>query len=112
VSRGGLAESTIIGELEMEHHVLGHEAAGTVDAVGPDVTDVAQGDFVILNWRAVCGNWRACLRGRPWHCFTRMQAGEVLRSVVAMPPHETAPQRTLRALAGIPAHGAELRPDS
>ncbi|MET7443382.1 S-(hydroxymethyl)mycothiol dehydrogenase, partial [Streptomyces sp. NPDC005568] len=49
--------------------LLGHEAAGVVESVGPDVTDVAPGDFVILNWRAVCGQCRACRRGRPWYCF-------------------------------------------
>ncbi|MER7830888.1 S-(hydroxymethyl)mycothiol dehydrogenase [Streptomyces sp. NPDC095602] len=49
--------------------LLGHEAAGVVESVGPDVTDVAPGDFVILNWRAVCGKCRACRRGRPWYCF-------------------------------------------
>ncbi|MFJ3902712.1 S-(hydroxymethyl)mycothiol dehydrogenase [Streptomyces sp. NPDC090025] len=49
--------------------LLGHEAAGIVESVGPDVTDVAPGDFVVLNWRAVCGRCRACLRGRPWYCF-------------------------------------------
>lgn len=49
--------------------LLGHEAAGTVEAVGEGVTDVAPGDYVILNWRAVCGQCRACRRGRPWYCF-------------------------------------------
>ena len=49
--------------------LLGHEAAGLVESVGPDVTEVAPGDFVILNWRAVCGRCRACRRGRPWYCF-------------------------------------------
>ncbi|MBN0049045.1 S-(hydroxymethyl)mycothiol dehydrogenase [Streptomyces actuosus] len=49
--------------------LLGHEAAGVVESVGEDVADVAPGDFVILNWRAVCGQCRACLRGRPWYCF-------------------------------------------
>src|SRR4029450_12606344 len=49
--------------------LLGHEAAGVVESVGEGVTDVAPGDFVILNWRAVCGRCRACLRGRPWYCF-------------------------------------------
>lgn len=49
--------------------LLGHEAAGIVESVGPDVTSVAPGDFVVLNWRAVCGNCRACKRGRPWYCF-------------------------------------------
>ncbi len=51
-------------------YFLGHEAAGVVEAVGDDVTDVAPGDFVILNWRAVCGQCRACRRGRPWYCFS------------------------------------------
>jgi S-(hydroxymethyl)mycothiol dehydrogenase len=50
-------------------YLLGHEAAGIVEAVGPDVDEVAPGDFVILNWRAVCGQCRACRRGRPWYCF-------------------------------------------
>jgi len=54
--------------------LLGHEAAGVVESVGAGVTDVAPGDFVILNWRAVCGNCRACLRGRPWYCFNTHNA--------------------------------------
>ncbi|WP_030192493.1 S-(hydroxymethyl)mycothiol dehydrogenase [Streptomyces sp. NRRL S-87] len=54
--------------------LLGHEAAGVVEAVGPDVTSVAPGDFVVLNWRAVCGNCRACKRGRPWYCFATHNA--------------------------------------
>ncbi|WP_179472426.1 S-(hydroxymethyl)mycothiol dehydrogenase [Mycolicibacterium vinylchloridicum] len=49
--------------------LLGHEAAGTVETVGAGVTNVEPGDFVILNWRAVCGQCRACKRGRPWYCF-------------------------------------------
>ena len=54
--------------------LLGHEAAGIVESVGPDVTDVTPGDYVILNWRAVCGQCRACLRGRPWYCFNTHNA--------------------------------------
>jgi S-(hydroxymethyl)mycothiol dehydrogenase len=54
--------------------LLGHEAAGVVEAVGPDVTEVAPGDFVVLNWRAVCGACRACRRGRPWYCFATHNA--------------------------------------
>ncbi|MFI6879050.1 S-(hydroxymethyl)mycothiol dehydrogenase [Streptomyces sp. NPDC050400] len=49
--------------------LLGHEAAGIVESVGEGVSEVAPGDFVILNWRAVCGQCRACLRGRPQYCF-------------------------------------------
>ena len=55
-------------------YLLGHEAAGIVDAVGEGVTDVAPGDYVILNWRAVCGECRACRRGRPWYCFNTHNA--------------------------------------
>ncbi|MCW2785459.1 MAG: S-(hydroxymethyl)mycothiol dehydrogenase [Marmoricola sp.] len=54
--------------------LLGHEAAGIVEAVGTGVTDVAPGDFVILNWRAVCGDCRACNRGEPWYCFNTFNA--------------------------------------
>ncbi|MBH0775402.1 S-(hydroxymethyl)mycothiol dehydrogenase [Nocardia bovistercoris] len=49
--------------------LLGHEAAGVVETVGAQVTHVAAGDFVVLNWRATCGQCRACKRGRPWYCF-------------------------------------------
>jgi S-(hydroxymethyl)mycothiol dehydrogenase len=49
--------------------LLGHEAAGVVEAVGTGVTGVRPGDYVVLNWRAVCGQCRACSRGRPWYCF-------------------------------------------
>src|SRR3954468_19875624 len=54
--------------------LLGHEAAGEVESVGPGVTGVAPGDFVILNWRAVCGTCRSCLRGRPQYCFSTFNA--------------------------------------
>ncbi len=54
--------------------LLGHEAAGIVESVGPDVTEVEPGDFVILNWRAVCGECRSCRRGRPQHCFATHNA--------------------------------------
>ena len=56
--------------------LLGHEAAGTVEAVGPGVTAIAPGDFVILNWRAVCGQCRACDRGQPWYCFATHNADQ------------------------------------
>ena len=49
--------------------LLGHEAAGVVESVGDGVTDVVPGDFVVLNWRAVCGTCRACSRVEPWYCF-------------------------------------------
>jgi S-(hydroxymethyl)mycothiol dehydrogenase len=54
--------------------LLGHEASGIVEQVGPNVTNVAPGDFVILAWRAPCGTCRSCLRGRPWYCFASRNA--------------------------------------
>ncbi|GAA4694814.1 S-(hydroxymethyl)mycothiol dehydrogenase [Pseudonocardia yuanmonensis] len=54
--------------------LLGHEAAGVVESVGEGVTEVAPGDFVILNWRAVCGECRACRKGKPWYCFNTHNA--------------------------------------
>ncbi|MGI5500253.1 S-(hydroxymethyl)mycothiol dehydrogenase [Lentzea sp. CA-135723] len=56
--------------------LLGHEAAGIVEAVGDGVADLAPGDFVILNWRAVCGACRSCLRGRPQYCFNTHNAAQ------------------------------------
>ncbi|ACU38478.1 S-(hydroxymethyl)mycothiol dehydrogenase [Actinosynnema mirum] len=49
-------------------YLLGHEASGIVERVGPGVRDVKPGDFVVLNWRAVCGRCRACRRGRAEAC--------------------------------------------
>jgi len=54
--------------------LLGHEAAGVVSQVGTGVSNVKEGDFVILNWRAVCGQCRSCLRGKPQYCFSTHNA--------------------------------------
>jgi len=54
--------------------LLGHEATGQVAAVGEGVTEVAVGDRVILNWRAVCGQCRACKKGQPQYCFATHNA--------------------------------------
>ncbi|MXV87842.1 MAG: S-(hydroxymethyl)mycothiol dehydrogenase [Acidimicrobiales bacterium] len=56
--------------------LLGHEAAGVVSEIGDGVTNVGVGDFVVLNWRAVCGNCRSCDRGRPWYCFATHNASQ------------------------------------
>src|SRR3954452_7455144 len=49
--------------------LLGHEAAGTVEAVGDGVTGLSPGAYVVLAWRAPCGASRPCAGGRPWYCF-------------------------------------------
>ncbi|PPJ17611.1 S-(hydroxymethyl)mycothiol dehydrogenase [Nocardia nova] len=56
--------------------LLGHEAAGVVETVGDAVTHVQPGDHVVLNWRAVCGQCRACKRGKPWYCFDTHNASK------------------------------------
>ncbi|MFF3335295.1 S-(hydroxymethyl)mycothiol dehydrogenase [Streptomyces sp. NPDC002888] len=77
--------------------LLGHEAAGVVESVGEGVTDVAPGDFVILNWRAVCGQCRACLRGRPWYCFDTHNAKQ--RMTLASTGQELSPALGIGAFA-------------
>ena len=56
--------------------LLGHEAAGVVEAIGEGVANIVPGDFVIIAWRAPCGACRSCLRGRPWYCFNSMNAAQ------------------------------------
>src|SRR3712207_7564926 len=56
--------------------LLGHEAAGVVAAVGEGVTNVAVGDYVVLNWRAVCGQCRACAKGQLQYCFATHNAAQ------------------------------------
>ncbi|MBA2478015.1 MAG: S-(hydroxymethyl)mycothiol dehydrogenase [Sporichthyaceae bacterium] len=68
--------------------LLGHEAAGVVEAIGAGVTGLEPGDYVILNWRAVCGGCRACRRGQPWYCFATRNAQQrmTLADGVALSP--------------------------
>ena len=54
--------------------LLGHEASGTVEAVGDGVENLSPSDFVVIAWRAPCGGCRSCLRGRPWYCFASRNA--------------------------------------
>jgi S-(hydroxymethyl)mycothiol dehydrogenase len=48
--------------------LLGHEGAGVVEGIGPDVVHVSPGDRVLLAWAMPCGGCPACLRGRPRRC--------------------------------------------
>ncbi|MFE6826576.1 S-(hydroxymethyl)mycothiol dehydrogenase [Streptomyces sp. NPDC057690] len=77
--------------------LLGHEAAGVVESVGEGVTDVSPGDFVILNWRAVCGRCRACRRGRPWYCFATHNAEQ--KMTLASTGQELSPALGIGAFA-------------
>src|SRR5262245_20403173 len=68
--------------------LLGHEAAGVVAAVGEGVTDVSPGDFVVLNWRAVCGEWRGCRKGHPHLCLAAHN--DTQKMSLDEGPHRTA----------------------
>jgi Zn-dependent alcohol dehydrogenase len=61
--------------------LLGHEGAGTVDAVGDGVESVAPGDRVVLGWKTACGRCVACERGEPRQCKRPpAAAGRLLRA--------------------------------
>jgi aryl-alcohol dehydrogenase len=47
--------------------VAGHEGAGVVTEVGPEVNDVEAGDHVVISF-ASCGSCRSCRLGRPAYC--------------------------------------------
>ena len=49
-------------------HVMGHEGAGVVEALGPGVSGLRVGQPVALSWLVPCGRCRQCQSGRPWAC--------------------------------------------
>ncbi|AWU98264.1 L-idonate 5-dehydrogenase [Burkholderia sp. JP2-270] len=59
--------------------VLGHEVAGTVAAVAPDVTSVKVGDRVAVNPSRPCGACRYCLEGLPNQCLDMRFYGSAMR---------------------------------
>ncbi|MFX4296111.1 L-idonate 5-dehydrogenase [Pseudosulfitobacter pseudonitzschiae] len=63
--------------------ILGHEASGTVVAVGPDVTGLAAGDAVAINPSRPCGKCEYCHKGLPVHCLEMRFNGSAMRM-----PHE------------------------
>ncbi|MFD9210594.1 S-(hydroxymethyl)mycothiol dehydrogenase [Streptomyces sioyaensis] len=83
--------------------LLGHEAAGVIEAVGPGVTDLAPGDFVVLAWRAPCGSCRSCRRGRPWYCFDSRNAAQPMTLVGGTSRTESGGGTALSPALGIGA---------
>jgi S-(hydroxymethyl)mycothiol dehydrogenase len=97
--------------------LLGHEAAGVVESVGSGVTDLAPGDFVVLNWRAVCGECRACRRGRPWYCFATHNATQKMTLADGTPLSPALgigafAERTLVAAGQCTKVNPEARPEA
>ena len=73
--------------------VLGHEGAGWVAAVGEGVTDVREGQAVVIGWPS-CGACRNCLDGEPRYCLRlgelvagghRMDGPSALRTTTGQP---------------------------
>src|SRR5262249_6021190 len=54
--------------------VLGHEGAGRVEALGPGVDGLAEGDSVVLQWAPGCGECASCRRGRRGVCLPMRRA--------------------------------------
>jgi S-(hydroxymethyl)mycothiol dehydrogenase len=65
--------------------LLGHEAAGYVHTVGDGVEHLSPGDYVVIAWRAPCGECRSCRRGRPWYCFDSANARQPMTLVDGTP---------------------------
>ncbi|MDF1601793.1 L-idonate 5-dehydrogenase [Mesorhizobium sp. YIM 152430] len=70
--------------------ILGHEVAGTVSSLGPDVQGLAVGDRVAINPSRPCQQCRYCREGLQQHCLTMRFFGSALRS-----PHEQGGFRDL-----------------
>lgn len=87
IGRGGICGSDLhyyhaggFGTVRVKQPmVLGHEAAGTVEAIGPGVTHVAPGDDVAVNPSLPCGACAQCLAGRPIHCTEMRFLGSAMR---------------------------------
>lgn len=65
------------GESGRRHpgQVMGHEAAGTVAALGSDVTDLRVGEAVTFNPLIACGHCRGCAAGEQQHCESKTVIG-------------------------------------
>ena len=96
--------------------LLGHEAAGLVEAVGEGVTNVAPGDYVVLAWRAPCGTCRSCRRGRPWYCFDSLNATQKMtldgQDLSPGPGHRRLRREDPRGRRPVRARRPRARPEA
>ncbi|MFJ6751123.1 MULTISPECIES: Zn-dependent alcohol dehydrogenase [unclassified Streptomyces] len=94
--------------------VLGHEGAGTVTAVGPDVTSPAPGDHVVLNWAPSCGSCHFCGLAEPWLCANSGLAAHTAYATLAADGSDLYPGLGTAAFAEetvVPAHAALPLPE-
>jgi S-(hydroxymethyl)glutathione dehydrogenase/alcohol dehydrogenase len=83
--------------------VLGHEGAGVVEAVGPDVATVRPGDHVVACLSGFCGSCAQCLAGHPNLCV----GGAVARSAFA-PPRLSQGGQALWPFAGVGSYAERM----
>src|SRR5438552_3864706 len=79
--------------------VLGHEGAGVVEAVGPDVTTVKPGDHVVACLSGFCGTCAQCLAGHPNLCV-----GGIVTRPESAPPRLSQNGDPVRQFIGISSY--------
>lgn len=85
--------------------LLGHEGAGTVEAIGEGVTAVAVGDRVVIGWKTACGRCAACKRGAPRQCRRPPVAAERLHRADGTPLTAFLRTGTFATRTVVPAAG-------
>ena len=83
--------------------VLGHEAAGIVEALGPGVTELTEGDRVVCSYLPSCGMCAECAGGRPVLCATAQAANREARLVTGRRPFTDADGAALHQHLGVSA---------
>ena len=87
IGAGGVCGSDIhyyweggIGTIRVtEPIVMGHEAAGTVEAVGAEVTSVRPGERIAISPSRPCDHCKFCLSGEQQHCLNMQFFGSAMR---------------------------------
>jgi len=77
--------------------ILGHEGAGVVEAVGPDVRDIAVGDHVVTCLVMGCGECVRCIAGEPTRCLHP----EVTKRASGQPPRLTLDGVSVGQMANV-----------
>src|SRR3954467_5661821 len=83
--------------------VLGHEGAGVVEAVGPDVTSMRPGDHVVACLSGFCGSCAQCLSGHPNLC-----TGGIVTRPDSAPPRLSQEGAPLRQFIGISSYAEKM----
>jgi threonine dehydrogenase-like Zn-dependent dehydrogenase len=79
--------------------IIGHEGVGTVEQVGPGVTNLAPGDRVVVAPRLTCGQCRYCRRGLDNQCTNYRTIGTTIDGAFA--PYLRAPQQALYKISAV-----------